>query len=207
MKRQAGFLHRITKDTGGKKGRGMKKKNLILFSGGAEGAEAEFGANAERFEIEEVNFTFEGHNIVRKRGLRVLNHEELKNGDVSLTYVSKLMNRRYSEGPTVRKILQSIWYQINYGQEIYVVGEILPDKTVKGGTGWGAEFAKLCNKPLYVFDQKRNAWFRWNQEDWVEREKGDEPVITQLHFAGTGTRYLQENGRKAIAELFERTFS
>lgn len=194
-------------DTGVWKGRDMKKKNFILFSGGALGAEEEFGANAERFEIEEVNFTFEGHNIVRKRGLRVLNHEELKNGDVSLTYVSKLMNRRYTEGPTLRKILQSIWYQINYGQEIYVVGEILADKTVKGGTGWGAEFAKICNKPLYVFDQKRNAWFRWNQEDWVEREKGDEPVITHLHFAGTGTRYLQENGKKAIAELFERTFS
>jgi hypothetical protein len=189
------------------KGTDMKKKNVILFSGGAQGAEAEFGANAERFEIEEVNFTFEGHNIVRKRGLRVLNHEELKNGDVSLTYVSKLMNRRYTEGPTLRKILQSIWYQINNGQEIYVVGEILPDKTVKGGTGWGAEFAKICNKPLYVFDQKRNAWFRWDQEKWVEREKGDEPVITHLHFTGTGTRYLEENGRKAIVELFERTFS
>ena len=185
----------------------MKRDSFILFSGGAQGAEAEFGANAEHFRIEEVNFTFEGHGIVRKRGLRVLNREELKNGDVSLTYVSKLMNRRYTESPALRKVLQSIWYQINNGQEIYVVGEILADKTVKGGTGWGAEFAKICNKPLYVFDQKRNAWFHWNQDDWVERERGAEPVITQPHFAGTGTRFLEENGRKAIMGLFERTFS
>lgn len=56
----------------------MKKEGFILFSGGVKGAEAEFGANAERFGIEEVNFTFEGHNIARQRGLRVLNHEELK---------------------------------------------------------------------------------------------------------------------------------
>ena len=207
MKQQPSVVQRIDNDNGRKKGTGMKKENLILFSGGAEGAEAEFGANAERLGIEEVNFTFEGHTIVRRRGLRVLNHEELKNGDVSLTYVSKLMNRRYTESPTMRKVLQSIWYQINNGQEIYVVGEILADKTVKGGTGWGAEFAKICNKPLYVFDQRRNAWFRWNQEEWVEREKGDEPIITHLHFAGTGTRYLEENGRKAIRALFERTFS
>ena len=34
-----------------------------------------------------------------------------------------------------------------------MIGEILDDRTVKGGTGWGAEFAKLCNKPLYLFDQ------------------------------------------------------
>lgn len=185
----------------------MKKEDCILFSGGARGAEAEFGANAERFGIEEVNFTFEGHTVVRQRGLRVLNHEELKNGDVSLEYVSRLMNRRYTDNPTFRKLLQSIWYQINSGQDIYVIGEILADKTVKGGTGWGAEFAKLCNKPLYMFDQKRNAWFHWNQVDWVECKKGGEPVISHNHFAGTGTRFLEENGKKAVRELFERTFS
>jgi hypothetical protein len=202
-----GSSQRIDNDSGIRKGTGVKKENVILFSGGAEGAEAEFGANAERFGIEEVNFTFEGHLRGRQRGVRILNREELKNGDVSLEYVSKLMNRRYTQSPTLRKILQSIWYQINNGQGIYVVGEILADNTVKGGTGWGAEFAKICNKPLFVFDQKRNAWFRWNQAEWVERERGDEPVISHPHFAGTGTRFLQENGKKAIAELFERTFS
>ena len=91
------------------KGTNMKKEDFILFSGGAKGAEAEFGANAEQFGIEEVNFTFEGHSIVRQRGLRVLNHEELKNGDVSLEYVSQLMNRRYTSTNTFRKVLQSIW--------------------------------------------------------------------------------------------------
>ncbi len=185
----------------------MKKEDCILFSGGIKGAEAEFGANAERFGIEEVNFTFDGHSIVRHRGLRVLNREELKNGDVSLEYVSRLMNRRYTKNETIRKILQSIWYQINSGQEIYVIGEILADNTVKGGTGWGAEFSKLCNKPLHVFDQKRNAWFFWNQKEWVERKKGDEPAISHSHFTGTGTRFLEENGKRAVAELFERTFT
>ena len=185
----------------------MKKENCILFSGGIKGAEAEFGMNAEKFGIEEVNFTFEGHAIVRQRGLRVLNSDELKNGDVSLEYISRLMNRRYTTTPTFRKILQSIWYQVNSGQEIYVIGEILDDKTVKGGTGWGAEFAKLCNKPLYVFDQKRDSWFNWNQLDWTECTAKTEPVIGHIHFTGTGTRFLEDNGRKAVAELFERSFA
>lgn len=185
----------------------MNKEDYILFSGGAKGAEAEFGAAAERHGIEEVNFTFEGHSIARRRGLRVLNHEELKSGDVSLEYVSRLMNRRYTDSPTFRKLLQSIWYQINNGQEIYVIGEILDNNTVKGGTGWGAEFAKLCNKPLHVFDQKRNAWCTWNQTDWTERKAGDEPVISHAHFTGTGTRFLEDNGRRAIEELFDRSFS
>ena len=139
----------------------MDPGDCILFSGGAQGAEAAFGACAERHGIEEVNYTFEGHAIVRHRGVRVLNHEELQNGDVSLAYVSRLMHRRFSDLPTIRKILQTIWYQVNSGQEIYVIGAVQEDGTVRGGTGWGAEFAKLCNKTLHVFDQDKNCWLTW----------------------------------------------
>ena len=71
------------------------------------------------------------------------------------------MHRRYTDSPTIRKVLQTLWYQVNHGQEIYVVGVILDDGTVRGGTGWGAEFAKLCNKPLFVFDQEKDGWFEW----------------------------------------------
>ena len=184
----------------------MRREDCILYSGGAAGAEAAFGEQAERYGIDEVNFTFEGHTIVRRRGLRVLNHEELAAGDVSLEYVSKLMNRRYTEGPTLRKILQTIWYQVNNGQEIYVVGAILDDGTVRGGTGWGAEFAKLCNKPLHVFDQGQDGWFTWQGSAFEKRAAADGPVITHAHFTGTGTRTLAANGRRAVAELFQRSF-
>jgi hypothetical protein len=185
----------------------VDRNDYILFSGGAPGAEAEFGAQAERFGIEEVNFGFDGHVAVRTRGLRNLNHEELKAGDVSLAYVSQLMNRRYSDTPTFRKVLQSIWYQVNSGQEIFVVGVILPDTHVKGGTGWGAEFAKLCNKPLHVFDQDKNGWFTWDERQWVARTGDDLPRIEHIHFTGTGTRTLTDGGTRAIADLFARSFA
>lgn len=181
----------------------LNKEDAILFSGATIGAEYEFGAVAEKFGIDEVNFSFEGHEEARNRGIRVLTHEELKQGDFSLSYVSKLMSRKFPETPLFRKILQSIWYQINNGQEIFVIGKILEDKTVKGGTGWGAEFAKICNKPLFVFDQEENRWFRWDSENWISTAN---PVITKIHFTGTGTRLLQENGKKAIHDLFKRSF-
>jgi hypothetical protein len=184
----------------------MNASDCILFSGGAAGAEAAFGASAERYGLDEVNFTFEGHQIARHRGVRVLNHEELLAGDVSLEYVSKLMRRRYTEGPTLRKILQTLWYQVNNGQEIYVVGTIQDDETVRGGTGWGAEFAKLCNKPLHVFDQDRNGWYRWTGSTW-ESAASALPVITHPHFTGTGTRTLRANGEDAIEQLYHRSFS
>jgi hypothetical protein len=184
----------------------MKRGDGILFSGGAAGAEAAFGACAETHGVEEVNFTFEGHKIVRRRGVRVLNHEELQAGDVSLEYVSRLMHRRYADAPTIRKVLQTLWYQVNNGQEIYVVGAILDDGTVRGGTGWGAEFAKLCNKPLHVFDQEKSAWHTWTGSAWEKRGESDLPVITHPHFTGTGTRTLQERAKKAIDDLFTRSF-
>ena len=185
----------------------MDGRDCILFSGGAQGAEAEFGACAERHAIEEVNYTFEGHQIVRHRGVRVLNHEELQSGDVSLAYVSRLMHRRFTDSPTMRKILQTIWFQVNSGQEIFVIGSVLEDGTVRGGTGWGAEFAKLCNKPLHVFDQDKNCWFTWVSEEWEKRSSVNQPLVAHAHFTGTGTRSLKANGQRAIEGLFTRSFS
>jgi len=86
----------------------MKAEECTLFSGGAQGAEAEFGAQAEKAGMEEINFTFEGHQVARQRGLRHLTQEELLHGDVSLSYVSKLMHRSYTQGPLLKK--ECLWW-------------------------------------------------------------------------------------------------
>jgi hypothetical protein len=183
----------------------MRAADCTLFSGGAPGTEEAFGAMAERYGIREVNFTFEGHRLARERGARSLSNDELKAGDVSLEYVARLMNRRYLS-PTIPKVLQTLWYQVTSGQEIYVVGTILDDLTVRGGTGWGAELAKILNKPLHVYDQTSAAWFTWDEKAWVQRSREDEPVVSRPQFTGTGTQFLEESGRNAITSLFERSF-
>ena len=65
-----------------------------------------------------------------------------------------------------------------------------------------------CNKPLFVFDQEKNAWFEWDGEAaaWVAKSGSNEPVIEHIHFTGTGTRMLMPNGRNAISSLFKRSF-
>jgi hypothetical protein len=181
----------------------VKPEDCILFSGAAQGAEAAFGETAERYGIDEVNFTFEGHSDARTRGIRVLNHEELQHGDVSLSYVSRLTHRRYPDTPLFRKVLQSIWHQVNNGQDIFLIGKVQADGTVVGGTGVSAEYAKFFNKRLHVFDQDQDTWFHWTDEAW---ERVADPVIAHPHFTGTGTRFLRDNGRAAIEGLFARTF-
>ncbi|EGB16495.1 hypothetical protein DND132_3292 [Pseudodesulfovibrio mercurii] len=181
----------------------MPNQNYVLFSGGAQGAENQFGKLAEYHGLSEVNFTFEGHRIERTRGVRVLTDEELTQKDVSLTYVSRLLNRKFTNAEKMRKVLQTIMWQVDASQQIFVVGTILDDGTVKGGTGWGAEFAKICNKELFVFDQAKDAWSTWEHGAWVAV---DAPKITAGHFTGTGTRFLEENGKKALEDLFSRSF-
>ncbi|MBG0777551.1 MAG: hypothetical protein H0S85_14090 [Desulfovibrionaceae bacterium] len=178
-------------------------KQSTLYSGGAQGAESEFGRLAEKYGVQEVNFTFDGHKIERTRGLRVLTDEELLRKDVSLAYVSKLLNRNFTSAKQMRKVLQTIMYQVEAGHEVFVVGIVQEDGTVKGGTGWGAEFAKICNKPLYVFDQEKDGWFAWQDDAW---QAVDAPVISHAHFTGTGTRFLEANGKAAIEALFARSF-
>lgn len=173
-----------------------------FYSGGLKGAEAEFGKNAEKWGINEVNFSFKGHQMERVKDVRVLTEEELKKGDISMAIVSKRMGRTYAEAEKIRRVIQSIFHIVNSVHQIFAVGWIKEDNTVKGGTGWGVELAKLFNRPLSVYDQEQNKWFTWQNGLWVE----DSPRITEKTFAGTGTRYLSGEGKKAIADLFERSF-
>jgi len=175
---------------------------ITLYSGGHKGAEAEFGKLAEAWNMKEVNISFEGHNAERTRGVRVLTAEELQKGDVSMEIVSKSMNRTYSRTNKIRKVIQSIFHMVNSGYHVIAVGWIQADNTVKGGTGWGVELAKLFNRPLNVYDQERKGWFSWENSQWVENT----PVITSDTFAGTGTRFLSEDGQKALHDLFVRSF-
>jgi len=175
---------------------------ITLYSGGHKGAEAEFGKLAEAWHMKEVNISFEGHNAERTRGAWVLSREELQKGDVSMEIVSKRMKRTYSRMDKIRKVIQSIFHVVNNGHHVIAIGWIQADNTVKGGTGWGVELAKLFNRPLSVYDQEQKAWFSWENSQWVE----DTPVITSDTFAGTGTRNLTDDGRQALRELFTRSF-
>jgi len=175
---------------------------ITLYSGGHEGTEAEFGKLAEAWHMQEVNISFEGHNAERTRGVRVLSREELQKGDVSMEIVSKRMKRTYSRTDKIRKVIQSLFHMVNSGHHVIAVGWIQADNTVKGGTGWGVELAKLFNRPLSVYDQERKGWFSWEDSQWVEST----PVITSDTFAGTGTRYLSDDGRQALRDLFIRSF-
>lgn len=175
---------------------------IRFFSGGLKGAEAAFGENAEKWNIREVTFSFRGHTLSREKNVTILSDEELECGDVSMEIVSRRMGRRYTDADTIRKVIQVIFQMVNKGFQVFVVGMIKEDGTVKGGTGWAVELAKFFNRPLSVFDQTSNHWYTWKDNAWEK----DMPVISYDSFCGTGTRNLTDEGAKAITCLFERSF-
>lgn len=181
----------------------LNKEGCTLYSGGLKGAETAFGEAAEKWSVKEVNFCFAGQKINRQKNTVVLSDDELKRGDISMELASQMMNRTYYETQKIRKVLQTIFHMVNKGHQIFVIGNILEDNTVKGGTGWAVELAKLFNRPLSVFDQKRENWYCWQEGSWVQ----DTPKIEHDTFVGSGTRNLTAKGQKAIETLFAEAFS
>jgi hypothetical protein len=176
--------------------------NFTLYSGGHKGAEAEFGRQAEKHGINEINFSFDGHRMERTKGIQLLGPEQLAEGNVSMEIVSLKMGRNFSEVDMIRKVIQSIFHMVNKGHQVFSVGWIQFDNTIKGGTGWGVELAKLFNRPVSVYDQEAKAWFTWTNGAWAK----DMPVISHITFCGTGTRNLTDDAKKAIEDLFDRSF-
>ena len=181
----------------------MEAVKCTLYSGGLKGAESVFGETAEKYGVNEVIYTFDGHKLSRERNVRVLSREELERGDISMELASKMLHRTYYETEKIRKVLQTIFHMVNSGYQVFVVGSIQEDGSVKGGTGWAVQLAKMFNRPLHVFDQPSGKWFTWKDGGWRE----DSPRIKYDTFVGSGTRYLNDDGRAAIEKLFEESFA
>jgi hypothetical protein len=182
----------------------LPARSHTLLALGSVGAEAEFGACAERWGLSELNFTFQGRGeLARVRGLVELSADELRLGEVSSAYLKAHMHRTYPDTAEVKHVLQAIWHQVSTAGEVFSVGTLKPDATAAGGTGWAVELARHWKKPVHVFDQEKQRWFDWNGREWAEEEP---PVITRERFAGSGTRSLSDAGKEAIRALFERSF-
>ncbi|RUM38307.1 MAG: hypothetical protein DSY58_02425 [Desulfobulbus sp.] len=182
----------------------MNAGDCTLYHGGLKGAETAFGELAEQYGANEVIFTFDGHRLNRDRNAVTLSEEDLQRGDISMEIASRMMNRTYYETEKIRRVLQAIFHMVNKGHQVFVIGTILEDNSVKGGTGWAVELAKLFNRPLHVYDQNHEGWFTWKNDGWQPEET---PTIAYDTFVGSGTRYLSDKGKAAIEKLYADSFT
>lgn len=178
-----------------------KRPGRHLLHGGHKGTEAEFGRCAEKWGLAETTLSFEGHQMERARNVEVLDDDRLAEGRISMEFVFQTIGRRFVEGKGLRRVIYSMFHLVVRTDELFAVGWIQEDDTIRGGTGWGVELAKLFNRKVHVFDQERERWFTWRERKW----EPSEPSLPAGAFSGTGTRNLTEAGKRAIQELFERS--
>ena len=179
----------------------IDRKRIHVIHGGHKGTEAEFGVAAGKWGLKETTLSYEGHNMARSENVEVLSDDELAKGRVSMEFVFERMGRRFAQGKGLSRVINLLFHVVVRSDELFTIGSIQPNGTVKGGTGWGVELAKLFNRPVHVFDQEKDGWFHWADSDW----KAHEPTLPEGVVAVTGTRNLTDAGRVAITDLFERS--
>jgi hypothetical protein len=191
---------------------------IVCHSGGASGADTAWEKIGEDFGVKTKAYSYrtkyhESPNKVE------ISDEDYEEGIIQITKANKILCRfginKYMN------LLARNWAQVKYSDEVFAIGTIVePGKrnskgfynksehqVVDGGTGYACMCAINNNRPLYVFDQDKDKWFRWSYTSLKFIEVKKDLKINFENFAGIGTREIKHNGIKAIEDLYKRTFN
>jgi hypothetical protein len=196
----------------------------VSNSGGADGADIEFDRIGKRFgRTKNLHFYIDNEtNLPPYRDTPITDPNFIEEGSKEATKAAQVT---YGfKGKIVNPLLIRNWAQVKYSDVVIAVstfaetGERLfpnsrnPEenrkalrKSVTGGTGYAVQMAINHNKPVYVFDQKNEKWFKYeySSKKWMESEV---PILGK-RFAGIGTQRINEVGKKAIADVHKKTLA
>lgn len=174
----------------------------ICLSGGAEGADMQWGMCAGKAGHQVYHFIFAGHRSKAPASEHVvLTEDMLRVADPFLAKANETMKRRFpTSNGFVNSLLRRNHYQVRDAGSLYAVSTIGKDGLVSGGTSWAVQMfldQHGANSRCYIFDQARLQWFSW-QGLWVAIDRPPEPKGI---WAGIGSRELTNEGKDAIREL------
>jgi hypothetical protein len=177
----------------------IEPTEYTLHSGGAVGADTEWGVVGQEFGITNINHYWHGNKT--PNGNTQITDEQLEEGWQKVLLANKKLNRRPE---AYKSLLSRNWFQVKNSDALFaIINGIDKNDNVMGGTGWAVQMAKDAGKPVYVFDQKVESWYQWDGEHW---QNMGTPTLTRS--AGVvGSRELTEAGKKAIRDVYEKTFS
>lgn len=191
--------------------------NITCHSGGAVGSDfffekigAEFGVKTKAY-----SYKTKHHTSPNKIEISDFDYNE---GVIEINKANKHLGR-FGIGKYMNLLARN-WAQVKYSTQVFAIGLIVepggksPEgyyskskiQTVSGGTGYAVMMAINHLRDVYVFDQSKSKWFRWSYSSNSFIELKETPKIKTQNFAGIGTRELNEFGKRAIRELYERTF-
>lgn len=173
----------------------QQEVGYVNHSGGAIGSDSYWGTVGERYGVKSNHYY---HGRKTPAGNVEITEEQFNEGKQKVLQANRTLNRqpdRYMD------LLARNWMQVKSSDSIFAIGH-LRNGIVDGGTGWAVQMAIDAGKPVYVFDQERGQWYKNIGGKWSESEV---PTLTP-NFAGIGTRQLNDAGKKAIEEVYAKTF-
>lgn len=193
-------------------------KNITCHSGGAIGSDQEFENVGKEFCVKTRAYSYRTKYHTSPNKIEI-SDEDFREGVNEINKANKHIGRFGIQ--KYMNLLARNWAQVKYSTQIFAVGVIVESggktpegyyskskiQTVSGGTGYSVMMGILHTKDVFVFDQIKDKWFRWSYHANSFIEQRETPKIKTQNFAGIGTRKLNDCGRKAIRELYEKTFS
>lgn len=199
--------------------RKYSNKGFTNHSGGAEGSDIAWDNIGKKYGFNNNNHYYIGEKSVSNapHGNKEVSSQDAKEGASKVAKAAKA-NFGYQYGTMKDPRLIRNWSQVKYADAIYAIGTLVkpgerlfPDQAddtrlalqaaVTGGTGYAVEMAIQAGKPVYVFDQSRNQWFKNINGEWSVSET---PTLSK-NFAGIGTRNITESGKQAIEDVYKKT--
>ena len=190
---------------------------ITCHSGGATGADTVWDEIGEEFGVKTKAYSYRTKSHVSPNKVEI-SDQDYEDGVVQITKANKTLGRfgihKYMS------LLTRNWAQVKYSKQVFAIGTIIKagEKSVKGyknnskndvvdgGTGYAVQMAINNQKPVYVYDQKVDEWFRWSYSSLSFIKMKNSPKIKFQNFAGIGTRQISKNGIEVIRQLYNNTF-
>lgn len=190
---------------------------ITCHSGGAVGADTVWDEIGEEFGVKANAYSYRTKSHVSQNKVEI-SDQDYEEGVIQITKANEILGRfgihKYMN------LLARNWSQVKYSKQVFAIGTIIEagEKSVKGyknksnndvvdgGTGYAVMMAINQQNDVYVFDQIKDKWFKWDYDTLRFVELKDVPSITEQDFAGIGTREIRPNGIKAIRDVYTKTF-
>jgi len=196
----------------------IRLDRLVCHSGGAAGADTYWETIGDNYGVKTKAYSYKTkyHTTENKVEISDSDYEE---GVKEITKANRILSRYGIH--KFMNLLARNWSQVKYSDEVFAIGTIVePGKkglkgyynksdlqVVEGGTGYAVQMSINHNKPVYVFVQDKDKWFRWSYTSLKFIEVTKPLKISYENFAGIGTREIKPNGIKAIEEIYKLTFN
>jgi hypothetical protein len=169
------------------------------MSGGAVGADLQWGMCAGKAGHQVIHWSFDGHRTdAPAQEVVRIPHDLLILADEHLEIANKTLKRRLSyDKPWIINLLRRNYYQVGNSQSVYAVSTIKKGM-VEGGTAWAVQMYLDLHKDkpeCFVFCQDANNWYSHQDSQW-------ERIETPPSLREYGRVWVAETSHKLAKKLY-----